>query len=307
MVYVPALDLYIDPTGGYAPVGTLPREAMAKTVLHLRDGRLGRTPVMDPRTDFSETHVELVLDEDGGVRGKSTMRISGAQEASSRPEVSMAISDGIGAHIARQFQTDSEPRTVEIDAQPELLDRPWVIRLSFRLEGLVALPGPATLTLPLALAPGQPEGPGQARGRLRAFLCDGARHDETMVIHLPPAVRVRRVPEAVEFKRGRLAYRASYSLRDSALVVRRRFVSGWPGPVCPPQAGEEWMVIAEMAAHEAEVTVGLTQYSTWPAVGLGVLAPARDLDQRAHMLLCEDRSPWRGGLISGLSRCRRDP
>jgi hypothetical protein len=218
---------------------------MAKTVLHLRDGRLGRTPVMDPRTDFSETHVELVLDEDGGVRGKSTMRISGAREASSRPEVSMAISDGIGAHIARQFQTDSEPRTVEIDAQPELLDRPWVIRLSFRLEGLVALPGPATLILPLALAPGQSEGPGQARGRLRAFVCDGARHDETTVIHLPRAVRVRRVPESVEFKRGRLAYRASYSLRDSALVVRRSFVSRWPGPVCPPQVGDDWIALEE--------------------------------------------------------------
>jgi hypothetical protein len=170
----------------------------------------------------------------------------------------MAISDGIGAHIARQFQTDSEPRTAEIDAQPELLDRPWVIRLSFRLEGLVALPGPAALTLPLALAPGQSEEPGQARGRLRAFVCDGARHDETTVIHLPSAVRVRRVPEAVEFKRGRLAYRASYSLRDSALVVRRSFVSGWPGPVCPGQAGDEWMSIAELAANENELGVHFT-------------------------------------------------
>jgi hypothetical protein len=167
----------------------------------------------------------------------------------------MAISDGIGAHIARQFQTDSEPRTVEIDAQPELLDRPWVIRLSFRLEGLVALPGPATLILPLALAPGQSEGPGQARGRLRAFLCDGVRHDETTVIHLPPAVRVRRVPEAVEFKRGRLAYRASYSLSKHTLVVRRTFVSGWPGPVCPPKAVDQWAALEKAPVGPAELVL----------------------------------------------------
>jgi transglutaminase-like putative cysteine protease len=254
IVHVPALDLYLDPTFGYARAGTLPFEAMAKPVLHVREGRIGRTPQSDPARDFTQTRLNLVMDASGAIRGGSEATMGGVPEVHSRNSLAVAYEeDGVAAYVARLFGRQLEPGTGSITADPGALAEPWVVRTTFTLEPVVNLPGLAALRIPLGLAPGRIQGLAWRRGetaRTRPFYCSSLRHEETVVLEFPEGSKVEALPPPVDFERGAITYRARYVLEGRTLTSTRTYVARRSGPTCEPEEDRLWEAFRQVLVRD---------------------------------------------------------
>ncbi|HET8732852.1 MAG TPA: DUF3857 domain-containing protein, partial [Anaeromyxobacteraceae bacterium] len=81
ILYVPALDLWLDGTAGHTGTRELPAEDRGATVLVLEpDGppRFGRTPEADPAQNVTDSSFEIALAPDGSARVEGRSRLSGA-------------------------------------------------------------------------------------------------------------------------------------------------------------------------------------------------------------------------------------
>jgi hypothetical protein len=243
MVYVPSLSLYLDPTAGYARAGTLPKHAMGKPVLHVSDGRIGRTPQATSKADFTETTVNLFMDETGAVNGDSTATMRGFAEVEARSAVARGFEEGQSDYVNRLLARTQETGKGEIRAKPGDLDQPWTVHSSFELEPVVNRPGPAAFRLPLGLAPGRIAKLASrvADGdRKRAFVCESVKHQETINLELPEGQAVVAIPQSVAFKQGALTYSAQYNLAGRRLTAKRTFIADRKQPTCQPKDDADW-------------------------------------------------------------------
>lgn len=253
MVFVPSLGLYLDPTAEYAKVGTLPKYLLGKPVLHVNDGRMSRTPVASPRSDFTETTVNLFMDETGVINGDSTTTMRGYPEVESRQYVAWGFGKGERSFVNRLLARTQEVGKGEIRAQPEKLDVPWIVRTSFELEPVVNRPGPAAFRLPLGLAPGRILGLASIAvdtDRKRPFACESVRHDETINLELPVGQVVEAIPQSVTFRQGSLTYTAQYRISGNKLTSKRTFIADRKQPVCQPKEDEDWLAFRKVLLRD---------------------------------------------------------
>jgi tetratricopeptide (TPR) repeat protein len=81
ILYVPALDLWLDGTASYTGTRELPAEDRGATVLVIEpDGapRFGRTPEADPARNVTESAFDIALSADGSARVTGRSRMAGA-------------------------------------------------------------------------------------------------------------------------------------------------------------------------------------------------------------------------------------
>ncbi len=253
IVFVPSLGLYLDPTAEYAKTGTLPKYLLGKPVLHVSDGRIAKTPVASARTDFSQTTVNLFMDEAGVINGDSTTTMRGFPEVESRHHVAWGFGTGERSFVNRLLSRTQEVGTGEIRAQPEKLDVPWTVHTSFELEPVVNRPGPAAFRLPLGLAPGRIfslVSRAVDTDRKRAFVCESVRHDETISLELPDGQAVQAIPPSVKFRQGGLYYSAQYSLNGRKLTASRTFVADRKQPICQPKDEHDWLAFRQVLLRD---------------------------------------------------------
>lgn len=79
IVYVPSLQLYIDPTAERVAVGDLPSGDQGVMVLRVAEGRstLETTPLLEPQRQSRHLNLELTLDATGTARGELAMETHG--------------------------------------------------------------------------------------------------------------------------------------------------------------------------------------------------------------------------------------
>jgi hypothetical protein len=244
IVHVPALNLYLDPTHSHARTGTLPDYLMGKPVILVREGRVARTPHMNPAIDFSRSQTTAGMIASGAILGHARAHLRGALEVDSRAQVAQALEEEgeskyVESLLARQF----EPGDGSIHASPDDLEREWVIETTFELEPQLNLPGPGAFRVPLALAPGRILALTQRRGyanRQQPFVCESARHEEVVTLDLPEGTTVVAVPLAVDFQKSGITYRARYELKGRTLTATRTYVAKWAGPICEPKDDAVW-------------------------------------------------------------------
>ena len=80
ILYVPELDLYVDPTWNYAAFGVLPWGLYDKPVVHAVDGksRVGRTPSLRAEDNVSEVATVATISADGRISGTTREHAKGA-------------------------------------------------------------------------------------------------------------------------------------------------------------------------------------------------------------------------------------
>jgi transglutaminase-like putative cysteine protease len=253
MVFVPSLNLYLDPTAEYAKAGTLPKYLLGKPVLHVSDGRISKTPVASPRSDFSQTTINLFMDEEGVINGDSTSTMRGFPEVESRHYVAWGFEKGERSFVNRLLARTQEVGTGEMRAQPTKLDLPWTVHTSFELEPIVNRPGPAAFRLPLGLAPGRIFALASRAvdtDRKRPYVCESVRHDETINLELPVGQAIEAIPASVTFRQGALAYSAQYSLSGRKLTAKRTFIADRKQPICQPKDEEDWMAFRQVLLRD---------------------------------------------------------
>lgn len=247
ITYIPSLDLYLDSTSQFAPMGTLPDGDLDKPVLLTATGEVGRTPAMHPQREFIHSQAWLTLSKTGEVSGRSVTRYGGSHEIDSRGarfdhqgrEVSQIV-DGLLARF-------DETGTGNIE-QPDPLDLtvPWEVKSSFELDPVVNMPGPAAMTMPVGLVPGVIPSMRTFKAfpeRRFEFYCGSHGYREETEIAFPASTRIDRIPPNVRFSRGALRYLAQYQRRGQSLHVVREYTAHRQGLACNATNDADWAAL----------------------------------------------------------------
>lgn len=244
ITYIPSLDLYLDATTRFAPLGTLPWTVMDKPVLLTATGTQGRTPRSRPSDDFTDTRITMRVAGDGAVNGVSRVRMRGWPEGDSRS----AQFDNIGRNpedVARAYLArfgESGTGRIEV-ADPLALDQPWEVKTRFSLDPVVNVPGPSAMVIPVGIAPGQirqlAQG-GASSPRRFEFSCIAGRHREAIELRLPDNVRITRIPRSVSYANGPIRYRATYRRQGNLVAITRELVDDGQSHVCDARDDVRW-------------------------------------------------------------------
>jgi hypothetical protein len=247
ITYVPSLDLYLDSTARFAPLGTLPDEVMDKPVLLTATGQVARTPKSSPATDFTHTRAWMQVIGTGEVWGSALAVYGGSEEVDSRS----AQFDNLGKQaedLARGYLSRfGETGTGEIKVDDPLdLDKPWKVESTFELDPVVNIPGPSAMAIPVGLAPGRLRGMSTSRPiseRRFESACVSARHREEVEIRLPPRVRIERIPTNVSLSKGPLRYSATYRRTGNVVQITREIVADRASHICTARDDDDWAAL----------------------------------------------------------------
>jgi len=259
ITYVPALNLYLDSTAMFAPMGVLPLSVMGKPTVLTATGQIHQTPLTNIARDFTHTDIRMAVMPDGKVKGSSTYRMSGHAEVGSRSAQFDYINQDPVQVINDLLGRFSETGTGEIKASRPLdLSEPWQVQAVFELDPQVNLPGPSAMMIPVGLAPGFLKGfssyksPQERRYPAR---CSSGKHTENIEMSFPRNVRIERIPPSLSFKRGDIEYTSHYALNGRVLRIKREMTSRRNGTLCPADDDEVWAAFVAVLQRDLRAQV----------------------------------------------------
>ena len=320
IVYVPALDLYLDPTAPVVAFGALPSQLYGKPGLDVDRGRLVAIPPLKPEQFVIETQTDTLLRPDGTRQAKSVYAGSGLGGSQTRRVALWAetVDDGAiarnalkaadltGAGVSR-FANPRElaerfsiGTTLEI-TQPAPLDEPT--RLPIRAFS------PHAATLWDMIAGRDPEG---------AFLCRSLDYRDADSLALPAGLAVFEKPAALDFDKsfradtlygpvtGRIVMHGEVAIDGAIARATSRLTASFSGPVCPAGFAAEIRAaigkfdafrravvgvtphaVARVAESGSDTDLGLSAYRArnYPFALMKFLAAAQrgDADARDHV------------------------
>jgi len=237
--YLPGLDLYLDATAKGIAFGELPYSIAGKPVLRVdRPDLPARTPAPSRLANRQRMQTQLVIGEDGSVKGSMQVELAGrpAMEfrAGSRDltekdagEMVKKVFERIGVRASGSFrQDDPKPLRAEHKFYVEL-DAKQAVPMpgAFALGAFFATPQPVFALVGSANAP---EGiPDEGEG-----LCLGGRSEETYRIEFPKTVKVLAKPQDLKLESNGSRYEATYRLEGNVLHAHRVIEDATTGPVC---------------------------------------------------------------------------
>jgi hypothetical protein len=243
ITYVPRLNLFLDSTAQFAPMGTLPQSVADKPVLIAATGQLKRTPSADPARDFTHDIVTVAMGADGSLSGRSITHTGGQHEVESRRALFEQQDQEQDSAVILRLGSLGNSGPVEYrHPDPVDLSVPWVLQQDLERGAMVNLPGPAAMALPLGLASGEIKSVAWGDvlpGRRFKAGCSSSRLVEEVEFKFPEGTRVERIPPDVDFSRGPLRYQARYRLQGQVLHSRREFTSRRSGAVCSARDDED--------------------------------------------------------------------
>lgn len=243
ITYVPSLNVFLDSTSRFAPLGTLPISDMDKPVLLVQTGQISRTPMTHHLKDRTEVRVQMALKRDGRIEGQSQAKLLGIFEVASRGnQFSYANenqADRINSLLA-QFQETGRGEIAK--SEPTNFDKAWRVDASFDLDPVVNVPGPSAMNIPMGLVPGQIKFLARyipAVDRRFPTYCHSTQHEEWIELTFPREMKVTRIPQNVDFASGTLRYRSTYELSQNTLRIKRIFSSIRQQSICGAES-DKW-------------------------------------------------------------------
>jgi len=244
ITYIPKLDLYLDSTSRFAPMGTLPDSVTAKPTLLTASGTKGYTPMNSWRKDYHHAIVKMALQKDGSVKGQSTWITHGVPEIAARAYQfgykDRDTLDVINAILARGQETG---RGEFLNNDPMDREEPWKIETIFSLDPIVNVPGPSAMTIPYGLMTDQFRRMASyvpPATRMFPAICSSLGFKHSLTLSFPRGMQVRRIPPNVKSVNGAYHYSASYKLLGQNLSVERSYASKRDLPTCSSRDDEDW-------------------------------------------------------------------
>ncbi|MGJ7915940.1 DUF3857 domain-containing transglutaminase family protein [Massilia sp. LXY-6] len=240
ITWVPALDLYLDPSAETVGAGYLSAGILGKPVLLLKTGTFAMTPILQPERKRSTTWFDIGRD------GRSSFRLGklaagamaepyrtawrGSRQAE-REQFAQRMLQGLGRKSRGAFDAGPADAAGASDGDE--------VRMSFSgtSEGFLALPGPSAVATTYDFWSGLGEAVfklGQESERRQDFVCPAIDHEDETGFRFPKGVRILALPRAVSLMDGGIFYRASYARRGNDVVVRRRLTFRHGRATCTP-------------------------------------------------------------------------
>ena len=243
ITYVPSLNLFLDSTSRFAPVGTLPNGDLDKPVVIAATGALGRTPMTHPSKDRTESRIQMKLTRNGSIEGKSQAKMWGAFEVASRhSQFNYQNKDqaNVVNGLLSRFQETGWGEIEKTD--PTNFDKAWQVKAVFELDPVVNVPGPSALAIPVGLAPGRMKYLADIvlpKDRKFPTYCASTQHEEWIELSFPKDMKITRVPKGVSFANGPLKYQSTYELKGQLLKIKRKYVSERKQSICGAE-NDKW-------------------------------------------------------------------
>jgi transglutaminase-like putative cysteine protease len=243
--YVPSLNLYLDSTSRFAPMGTLPDDDMNKPVVHTATGQTHRTPIDQAAKDGTRTQVQMRMLGDGSVQGSATTHYMGYPEVDARATRFRQIHQPQERIVNQILSRFHETGTGEVTSpDPSDLDNAWFIQSQFQLDPMINVPGPSAFTIPNGISPSRlrsisTTSPVVTPRRFPAA-CGSVSHREDIELQLASNFQVQSIPTNVNYDQGPLRYEAFYELQDRTLKVRRFYSAERHKSVCNEVDEQQW-------------------------------------------------------------------
>ncbi len=241
IVYLPQLQLFLDPTAGTVAGGYLPPALLGKPVLLADSGRFAVTPAFQPAR--SRTHTRFDIARDGSSRFH-VRRTSGGAIAEPYRQAVRATPQAEREGFVRRMLSGLG-QTGDGLFEPGEPDMPGKVSprddytLAFRgaTDGFVRLPGPAALATTYNFWGGLGDAVfdlGREPERRQEFVCPAIDAEDELRYALPPRTRVLALPKPLVVDDGRFFYRSQYAREKDAVVVKRRLQFRHTAATCTP-------------------------------------------------------------------------
>jgi transglutaminase-like putative cysteine protease len=242
VLYLPELDLYLDPTSLHSSFGSLAWGHYDKPVLHAVVGRsrIARVPRQRAEDNLGETHTTLTIWSDGRITGSTREKGVGTAAADLVKDASQTDA----ALATSQLRFFGSPGTGKWTTKPgEASDGEAEIGGEFALSDAIDLGAGEALLPPAGLRflvrPGGFLLGTHDTARTRPFPCYAGRQIETIEVILPAGWKPVRLPANRLWTTAIAEYRSSYRFHGGTLYVRREFVAHPEGQVCTPAQSQE--------------------------------------------------------------------
>lgn len=248
ILYLPTLDLYVDPTVSTGRLGELPYALWEKPVLRFgpRGVSTARIPALKPEDNSWTLTADMTVAEDGTVTGTSVAIARGAAAIWARSQGQAIVREGSQAAATRLLRAQQNWQgSGEIEVT-DARDAPGAeVRTRFRIENSV-LPGADSQQWSLI-----PTGPrvndrpflnlrnAMNTPRTQPFLCFPYRYEEHLTIRWPPGFSLDGTPFENDRHGGGASIKTNYAaVGDTGMRVTRAHVWNPPSAVCDPSVAQ---------------------------------------------------------------------
>jgi len=249
ITYVPSLNVYLDSTSRFAPLGTLPNGDMDKPVVLTATGSISRTPKTDPSKDRTEARIQMKLTRNGSIEGKSQAKMLGIFEVASRGSQFNYQNKNQADIVNRLLSRFQETGVGEIGStEPTNYDKVWQVDSTFELDPVVNVPGPSAMAIPVGLAPGRIKNFADVvlpKARRFPTSCHSTKHEEWIDLAFPKDMKVTRVPQNVLFSKGNIKYQSNYVLTGSVLKIKRTYTALYKDRICGSEADKVYSAFTQ--------------------------------------------------------------
>jgi TPR repeat protein/transglutaminase-like putative cysteine protease len=199
IVYVPDLDVYLDPTAAKFAFGSLPPQLSGKPVLNIDTGRLGRIPVTPPERHHYGYDIDYVLAADGSREGRAVFSGRGVGAAIQRLMAERLDRDGKRA-AGELIEGAKQEGTGDLTHSDfYALSDDYAVTMSFQLARvetgkrvllrISALPDSRAQRLSTSVKSTQDQ----------PFVCGSLDYDQTASMLLPAGLNVSDMPAPVTY------------------------------------------------------------------------------------------------------------
>jgi transglutaminase-like putative cysteine protease len=254
ITYVPSLNVFLDSTSRFAPLGTLPSGDMDKPVVLTQTGALSRTPQTDPSKDRTEARIQMRLTRDGSIEGKSQAKMHGIFEVASRNSQFNYQNKNQADIVNRLLSRFQETGWGEIGkTEPTNYDKAWRVDSTFELDPVVNVPGPSAMAIPVGLAPGRIKNFADVvlpKERRFPTSCNSTKHEEWIDLAFPKDMKITRVPKDVSFVKGNLKYQSAYELNGQVLKIKRTYAASYKNNICGEEADKLFSAFTQVLRRD---------------------------------------------------------
>lgn len=241
IVYVPQLQLFLDPTAGTVAGGYLPPSLLGKPVLLADSGGFAVTPSYQPARSRTLTRFDIARDgssrfhvrrTSGGAIAEPYRQAVRATPQSERARFVKRMLAGLGQTGDGLF----EPGEADTAGKGAPGDD-YTLGFSGATDGFVRLPGPAALATTYNFWGGLGDAVfdlGREPERRQEFVCPAIDAEDELRYALPPRTRVLALPKGLVVDDGNFFYRSQYARRGNAVVVKRRLQFRHTAATCSP-------------------------------------------------------------------------
>jgi len=271
MIYLPAFDVYANPTNPYAGFGTLDHRLEGKTVvIASAAGRVAVTPPSRPENYRYRVESRQVFAADGSAAGTVAMTMSPTIESGVRSTLANAESGEALAGQLLASTPEGGSGTIE-SSDPRDLEQPLTVEAEWHSpHAMLVGPEWTFLQVPSGIDFQQI---GRLRqlvkdaGRPRAFpMLAGALDDQwDVTLTLPAGMVPAQLPPTVSVTNGVGRFEAKYAWADGELRVSRRLVV--ERDVVPPDAIGDLQRLLYAALDDSRQTLVLSHVTRHAGLG----------------------------------------